>query len=87
MAANAAENSSSYRAKRFAQAAYEKQLPTRITETRYFVRKHDELDIRRVTANEQVNSMANCPACHRQAQAGNYDEDHVRIPGYARWED
>jgi len=51
----------------------------RITETRWFVRKHDEV---RASGwkNPQVRSAANCGACHLGAARGDFDEDPVRIP-------
>ncbi|MBE0623980.1 MAG: diheme cytochrome c [Burkholderiales bacterium] len=51
----------------------------RITETRWFVRKHDEVP---TTAwkNPRVKTPANCGACHSAAERGDFDEDAVRIP-------
>jgi nitrate/TMAO reductase-like tetraheme cytochrome c subunit len=51
----------------------------RITETRWFVREHDEVS-ERVWKNPKVNSAANCAACHTQAESGNYSEHSIRIP-------
>ena len=64
-----------------------KQVPVRITETPYFMRKHDEIPAKMVTANKQVNSFSNCNACHSKADQGLFDEHGVRIPGYGRWDD
>ena len=61
--------------------------PLRITELPYFVHEHDEIPARLVTANEQVNSLSQCNACHRDAQRGRFDEDDVVIPGFGRWDD
>ena len=51
----------------------------RITETRWFLRKHDEV---RPSAwnNPQVKTAANCSACHGGAERGDFDEYAVRIP-------
>jgi len=53
--------------------------PLRITETRWFVKKHDEVP-RATWTRKSVGSAANCAACHRQAEKGVFDEDTVRIP-------
>lgn len=53
--------------------------PLRITETRWFVKKHDEVP-RAAWSRTSVGSAANCAACHRQAEKGVFDEDTVRIP-------
>jgi nitrate/TMAO reductase-like tetraheme cytochrome c subunit len=51
----------------------------RITETRWFRNKHDEVS-QRDWDNPKVKSPANCTACHGQAESGNYSEHSVRIP-------
>jgi nitrate/TMAO reductase-like tetraheme cytochrome c subunit len=51
----------------------------RITETRWFRNKHDEVS-QRDWDNPKVKSPANCTACHTQAENGNYNEDSIRIP-------
>ena len=51
----------------------------RITRSAWFVRKHREV----APATWQlpsVRSAANCAACHTQADQGDFDEHHVRIP-------
>lgn len=52
----------------------------RITETPWFVREHDEVPTR-LWSDPRVNSAANCAACHRDAERGDYDEDGIRMPG------
>jgi hypothetical protein len=51
----------------------------RITETRWFRHEHDEVS-QRDWNNPKVKSPANCTACHRQAENGDYSEHNVRIP-------
>ncbi len=51
----------------------------RITETRWFRKKHDEVS-QRDWDNPRVKSPANCSACHTGAERGNFSEDDVRIP-------
>jgi hypothetical protein len=63
------------------------RTPLRITETRYFRHKHDEVPPRLVRDNPEVGSFSNCQACHRKAEAGSFDEHTVNIPGYGRWDD
>jgi nitrate/TMAO reductase-like tetraheme cytochrome c subunit len=51
----------------------------RITETRWFISKHDEVS-GRTWKNPKVKSAANCAACHTQAESGDYSERNIRIP-------
>lgn len=51
----------------------------RITETRWFVRKHDEV-APSTWKSPRVKTAANCSACHSGAERGDFDEDAVRIP-------
>jgi cytochrome c553 len=51
----------------------------RITETRWFVREHDEVPPA-VWRSAKVKSAANCGACHAGADQGRFGEHDVRIP-------
>jgi Dihaem cytochrome c len=51
----------------------------RITESAWFVRKHREVTAG-VWKRPAVKSPSNCLACHVGAEAGNYEDDDVRIP-------
>ena len=51
----------------------------RITETRWFRHKHDEVAASS-WSHPRVKSAANCSACHGGAARGDFDEDRVRIP-------
>ena len=51
----------------------------RITETRWFQHKHDEVAAT-TWSNPRVKSAANCAACHGGAARGDFDEHRVRIP-------
>jgi phage-related protein len=54
--------------------------PTRrITETRWFLREHDEVSAA-VWKKPKVKTLANCAACHTGAEQGNFDEHSVRLP-------
>ncbi len=61
--------------------------PLRISETDYFIHKHDEIPVRMVRNNPKVRSFANCVSCHGGAEKGSFDEHAVRIPGFKSWED
>lgn len=54
-------------------------IPLRISETDYFNRKHDEISPA-VFKRKSIGSKANCIACHKGAESGNFDEDSVVIP-------
>ena len=51
----------------------------RITETTWFRHEHDEVPAR-VWKNPAVKTPANCGACHRKAEAGDYGERSLRLP-------
>ena len=53
--------------------------PPRISQTRWFERKHDEVSEAKFK-RESVGGRANCVACHRDAESGDFDEDRVKIP-------
>lgn len=77
--ANAADSTTSRMGDKVMQRMGPNEAPLRITETRWFVKKHDEVP-RTTWARKSVGSAANCAACHRQAEKGIYDEDTVSIP-------
>ena len=52
---------------------------TRITETRWFHHEHAEIAAA-VWNRKAVGSRANCIACHRQAEQGDFSDRAVRIP-------
>lgn len=54
--------------------------PLRISETSWFRREHREIGPA-VWKRKQVGSPANCGACHREAEKGNFNEHGVKIPG------
>jgi hypothetical protein len=51
----------------------------RITRSRWFARKHDEVPPS-TWGRPTVRSPANCAACHPKAEQGVFDEHDVRIP-------
>lgn len=62
-------------ASRYAPAAGKSDI--RITETRWFIKEHDEVP---ATTWKRIDSPANCAACHTTAAQGNYDEDFIQLP-------
>ena len=89
LTANAADQSSGKRARKFAEASVvgaDGGLP-RITGNSYFLKKHDEIPAKMVKDNPEVGSFSQCNRCHQSAADGIYDEDQIRIPGFGRWED
>ncbi len=84
---NAADNSNYKRSRGMMKSLSYDETPLRITETRYFIRKHDELPRRVVEDNPEVVSFSRCEVCHTQADKGSYDEHQVTIPGFGKWDD
>jgi cytochrome c553 len=55
--------------------------PLKITDSEWFKTKHRAGEINpAVWKRASVKSPANCQACHRDADQGDFDEDRVRIP-------
>lgn len=54
-------------------------MPLRITETRWFIREHDEVGAA-AWKRPSIKSAANCGACHAGAADGNFSERGIRIP-------
>jgi hypothetical protein len=51
----------------------------RISETKYFKRKHSELNPN-IYKRKSIGSASNCLACHSGAEQGDFSEHNVRIP-------
>lgn len=64
----------------------ENETPLRISETRYFERKHEEIP-KRLVKQKEVKSFSHCGKCHKGAKKGLYDDDNVNIPNYGKWDD
>ena len=52
--------------------------PLRITETRWFQSEHRE--VANSWKDPRVKSLANCAACHTQADSGSFSERDIRVP-------
>lgn len=52
--------------------------PLRITETRWFQSEHRK--VANSWKDPRVKSLANCAACHTQADSGSFSEREIRVP-------
>ena len=84
---NSADRASESRARAFSVGSVASDTLPRITNTNYFRREHYEIPARFVQGNSEVGSFSNCQACHRNADAGIYNEHQVVIPGVGKWDD
>lgn len=76
---NSADHAASRRSSRISQSIPAAAAPLRITETAWFIRKHDEVNPA-VWKRARIGSASNCIACHQGAEKGNFPEEGVRIP-------
>lgn len=79
LVANAADRSTARRARKVAASLAAGATPLRISESAWFVRKHDELRAE-VWQRKSVGGAANCAACHPGAERGGFGEHEIRIP-------
>ena len=84
---NAADTSNYKRSLGIVRSLKKTDVPLRISDTRYFKRKHHELPTRMVKGNPKVRSFSNCELCHTRAAQGSYNEHQVKVPGFPGWED
>jgi len=70
---NAAD--SSWLGGKFMRGLSKTDAPLRITETPYWIREHDEEVPQKAWKDPKVKSKANCLACHKGANRGDYDDD------------
>lgn len=76
---NSADKTDNRRSRRMVQSIASNAAPLRISETRYFLSKHDEISPA-TFKRKSVGSAANCVACHRGAEQGDFSESQVKIP-------
>lgn len=79
LASNSADRLTNKRAKKVMASLGQNEAPLRITETAWFIRKHDEVSAP-VWKRPKIGSAANCAACHGGAERGDYSEHQIRIP-------
>ena len=87
LAGQAADRSGRRLSKRIMHSLPASRTPLRISRLPAITREHDELPPRLYSESPDVGSPGNCPACHRKAGTGHYDERTVIVPGYGRWDD
>jgi Dihaem cytochrome c len=76
---NSADKLGSRRSSRFNQSIPANATPLRISETRYFTSKHDEISASTIK-RKSIGSASNCVACHKSAEKGDFSESQVKIP-------
>ncbi len=75
---NSAERDASERSQKIL-ASLGSDTPVRISEVPYIKKKHREIN-ETAFLTKSVGSRANCPACHRSADKGVYDDHDAAIP-------
>ncbi|MEO5377655.1 MAG: cytochrome b/b6 domain-containing protein [Magnetococcus sp. DMHC-6] len=76
---NAAEQLDSEAAYKILHSLAPQEVPLRITETPYWIKKHAEIS-KTVWNAPQVGGPVQCPACHIDADTGTFDDDAIHIP-------
>lgn len=84
---NAADNSRYKRSVKIMRTLSLRDAPLRVSETPYFLKKHDELTPNMVKNNPQVGSFSKCEACHTEAARGSFSETGILIPNFGAWEE
>jgi hypothetical protein len=79
LALNSADKQDNRRSSRINQSIPANSAPLRISETNYFLSKHDELSAS-TFKRKSIGSASNCIACHQGAEKGNFSESQIRIP-------
>ncbi|GBG15649.1 secretion system protein E [Novimethylophilus kurashikiensis] len=79
LVANSADKQDNRRSHRIAQSIPADTAPLRITETRYFQARHDEVSPS-TFKRKSVGSASNCAACHKNAEKGDFSESQIHIP-------
>ena len=84
---NAADNANYKRSKKIMKSLRPGDTPLRVSETPYFIKKHNELSRKMVQDNPNVGSLSKCEACHTKADTGSFSEREIQIPGFGAWEE
>lgn len=83
---NAADHSKHKRSVKVMRTLKNNAVPLRISEIPYIQHEHDEIPLRAFKLNSGLR-LSRCPACHKKAAQGSYDEDEINIPGVGAWDD
>ena len=70
----------------FEQSIKKDSTPLRISEIPKFQREHKKITIK-IIDQKEIKSIANCVACHKDANEGTYSERNIYIPNIGKWED
>ncbi len=84
---NAADHANYKRSKKIIKSLRLVQIPLRVSETPYFIKKHNKLPRKMVQNNPKVSLISQCEACHTKAEKGSFSEREIQIPGFGGWED
>ncbi|MCF6283399.1 MAG: diheme cytochrome c [Candidatus Polarisedimenticolaceae bacterium] len=84
---NAADHSNFKRSVKIMKSLHPSEAPLRVSQTPYFLKKHDELTPNRVQDNPKVGSLSRCEACHTEANRGSFSESEILIPNFGPWEE
>lgn len=84
---NAADNANYKRSRKIMKSLHADNAPLRVSQTPYFIEKHNELSHAMVQDNPKVGSLSMCGACHTKANTGSFSEAEIHIPGFGAWED
>jgi cytochrome c553 len=79
LVANSADKQDGRRSQRIVQSIPASAAPLRISETDYFIARHDEVSPS-TFKRKSIGSAANCIACHKNADKGNFSESQIKIP-------
>jgi cytochrome b len=79
LVSHAAERSQTEAAQKILSSLRPDEIPLRITDTSYWIRKHQEID-KATYQRKSVGSRLNCVACHRWADRGSFEDEDIRIP-------
>jgi cytochrome b len=80
---NAAEAGLSEPARKINASVPVGDTPQHIVETRYWKRKHDEIDAA-YWKDPKIKSKINCGACHLDAEQGTFEDSGMRLPALTR---
>ena len=84
---NAADHANYKRSKKIMKTLPPGDAPLRVSETPYFIKKHNELTRKMVQDNPKVGSLSKCEACHTKADMGSFSESEIQIPSFGGWEE
>jgi hypothetical protein len=80
VAANSGDTATHGRPQSLQHSIATNEMPLRITDTRYFKRKHGKIDAQAVKNNPDIGSFSQCNACHVHAKQGIFNGHDVKIP-------